>query len=101
MNILGVGLQEKKHCPRLLLAQIFKTNAKPSHFLLRSQVSKWALLATHGPGFLGNPAPVSLVARRSTGFFLQFRVYSWIVIAAHRRKMYLVGAAGTLEIVLS
>lgn len=32
---------------------------QPSHFLLRSQVSKWALLATHDLGFLENPAPVS------------------------------------------
>ena len=39
--------------------------------LLRSRVSKWALLATRDPGFLGNPAPVHacrLAARRSTGF---------------------------------
>ena len=32
---------------------------QPSHFLLRSQVSKWALLATQDLGFLENPAPVS------------------------------------------
>lgn len=32
---------------------------QPSHFLLRSQVSKWALLATYDLGFLENPAPVS------------------------------------------
>ena len=32
----------------------------------------------------------------------QFRVYSWIVIAAHRREMYLVGGGGgPLDIVLS
>ena len=53
---------------------------------------------------LGHPRPwlfresrscvVGLVARQSTGwvcFSFQFRVSSWIVIAAHRRKMYLVG----------
>lgn len=32
---------------------------EPYHFLLRSQVSKWALLVTHDLGFLENPAPVS------------------------------------------
>lgn len=55
-------------------------------------------------GPLGHPRPwlfresrscvVGLVARQSTGWvclsFL-FRVSSWIVIAAHRREMYLVG----------
>ncbi|KAK8964770.1 hypothetical protein KSP40_PGU000742 [Platanthera guangdongensis] len=30
---------------------------QPWHFLLRSQVSKWALLATHDLGFLENLAP--------------------------------------------
>lgn len=37
---------------------------------------------------------VGLVARQSTGgvcLSFQFRVSSWIVIAAHRREMYLVG----------
>lgn len=37
---------------------------------------------------------VRLVAWQSTGWVclsFQFRVYSWIVIAAHRREMYLVG----------
>lgn len=55
-------------------------------------------------GPLGHPRPwlfresrscvVGLVARQSTGWVclsFQFRVSSWIVIAAHRRKMYLVG----------
>jgi hypothetical protein len=39
---------------------------------------------------------VGLVARQSTGWVclsFQFRVSSWIVIAAHRREMYLVGRA--------
>lgn len=57
-------------------------------------------------GPLGHPRPwlfresrscvVGLVARQSTGWVclsLQFRVSSWIVIAAHRREMYLVGGA--------
>ena len=55
-------------------------------------------------GPLGHPRPwlfresrscvVGLVARQSTGWVclsFQFRVSSWIVIAAHRREMYLVG----------
>jgi len=55
-------------------------------------------------GPLGHPRPwlfresrscvVELVARQSTGWVclsFQFRVSSWIVIAAHRREMYLVG----------
>lgn len=65
-------------------------------------------------GPLGHPRPwlfresrscvVGLVARQSTGWvFLSFlfRVSSWIVIAAHRRKMYLVWGGGPLDIVLS
>ena len=57
-------------------------------------------------GPLGHPRPwlfresrscvVGLVARQSTGWVclsFQFRVSSWIVIAAHRREMYLVGGA--------
>lgn len=58
-------------------------------------------------GPLGHPRPwlfresrscvVGLVARQSTGWVclsFQFRVSSWIVIAAHRREMYLVGGGG-------
>jgi|EndMetStandDraft_5_1072996.scaffolds.fasta_scaffold01343_4 hypothetical protein len=69
---------------------------QPSHFLLRSRRLQ--------VGPLGHPRPwlfresrscvVGLVARQSTGWVglsFQFRVSSWIVIAAHRRKMYLVG----------
>lgn len=67
-------------------------------------------------GPLGHPRPwlfresrscvVELVARQSTGWVclsFQFRVSSWIVIAAHGRKMYLVwgGGGGPLDIVLS
>ena len=66
-------------------------------------------------GPLGHPRPllfresrscvVELVARQSTGLVclsFQFRVSSWIVIAAHRREMYLVGGGGgPLDIVLS
>ncbi|KAM7249919.1 hypothetical protein ACFE04_019698 [Oxalis oulophora] len=53
-----------------------------------SQVSKWALLATRDLGFLENPAPVSGTCSSAVH---RFRVSSWIVIAAHRREMYLVG----------
>lgn len=66
-------------------------------------------------GPLGHPRPwlfresrscvLGLSARQSTGFLslsFLFRVSSWIVIGAHRRKMYLVGGGGLpLDIVLS
>jgi len=67
-------------------------------------------------GPLGHPRPwlfresrscvVELVARQSTGWVclsFPFRVSSWIVLAAHRREMYLVwgGGGGPLDIVLS
>ena len=51
------------------------------------------LSATHDLGFLENPAPrgVGLVAAVHRVGFIPVSWSSWIVIAAHRRKMYLWG----------